>query len=159
MGSYSLIPGMLPRDDRFRAPLYAAPARRRGVGALAGRRPPTQPGRSPRSCIRKEEKPLDTVAAVDPEGLKNEALAAVAAAHVLRERGRGAAQRDIAVADPHDGGEAAAGLHGLARPVLPPRHARRDALPDLPPGRRPGRRPRDHARRPEGDAAHALART
>ena len=49
-------------------------------------------------------------------------------------------------------------LHGLARPLLPARHRRRDALPDLPPGRGPRRRPRDHARRPEGDAAAAAAR-
>ena len=49
----------------------------------------------------------------------------------------------------------AADLHGLDRPLLPPRHDRRDALPDLPPVRGPRRRPGPDARRPEG---HAPAR-
>ena len=53
-----------------------------------------------------------------------------------------AAHGDVAVADPHDGGAAAADLHGLDRPRLPARHDRRDALPDLPPVRGARRRPR-----------------
>ena len=52
----------------------------------------------------------------------------------------------------------AADLHGLARPLLPPRHARRHALADLPAGRMPRRRPRDHARRPPGNRAAVLPR-
>ena len=42
--------------------------------------------------------------------------------------------------------------------VLPARHARRDPLPDLPPVRGARGRQRDHARRPEGDAAARHAR-
>ena len=64
--------------------------------------------------------------------------------------------------DPLDGGEAAADLHGLHRPLLPPGRDRCDALPDLPPVRGARRRSRTDARRPEGHAdardARALRR-
>src|SRR5581483_1592997 len=60
--------------------------------------------------------------------------------------------------DPDPRGEAAAGVHGLDRPCLPPRRDRRDALPDLPPVRGARHRSRHHARRPEGDAAARHAR-
>ena len=53
-----------------------------------------------------------------------------------------AAHGDEPVADPHHGGEAAADLHGLDRPRLPPRRDHGDALPDLPPVRGARRRPR-----------------
>ena len=43
-------------------------------------------------------------------------------------------------------------LHRHARPRLPARHARRDALADLPPGRGARGRRGHHARRPEGNA-------
>ena len=52
------------------------------------------------------------------------------------------AHAHLAGPDPRDGVAHAADLHGLARPRLPARHARRDALADLPPGRVPRRRPR-----------------
>ena len=69
-----------------------------------------------------------------------------------------AAHGDEPVADPHPRGEAAADLHGLDRPRLPPRRDHRDALSDLPPVRGARGRPGADARRPEGDAAARDAR-
>ena len=74
------------------------------------------------------------------------------------DENRAAAHRDVAVADPGARGARAADLHGLARPLLPARLDRRDALPDLPPVRRARRRPRPDARRPQGDAPPRDAR-
>src|SRR5437763_13440866 len=67
--------------------LYAAPARCRGVGALASRRRllSSGPGLDRRSCHapREKEKPLDKVATVDPNDLQKEALTAAAEARTL----------------------------------------------------------------------------
>ena len=76
----------------------------------------------------------------------------------LPRRRRALPHGDLALADPGDGVAAAADLHGLARPRLPARHARRDAHADLPPGRGPGHRPRHHHGRPQGHAAAHDAR-
>ena len=72
---------------------------------------------------------------------------ALADRHVLSQRRRAAADAHVAGPDPPDGVAAAADLRDHARPLLPPRHAGRDALADVPAGREPRRRPRDHARR------------
>ena len=61
---------------------------------------------------------------------------------LLLRRRRAPADGDVPVADPRARGARAADLHGLDRPLLPPRRDRRDALPDLPPVRGPRRRPR-----------------
>src|SRR5581483_3578384 len=83
---------------------------------------------------------------------------ALGARHVLPRRAHGAAHAYLAGPDPRDARTQAADLPHLAGPLLPPRHARRDALADLPPGRGARRRPRHHARAPAGDGAAVLPR-
>ena len=80
------------------------------------------------------------------------------ARHLLPRRRHGAAHAHVAGPDPRDAVAHAADLHDLAGPLLPPRHAGRDALADLPAGRVPRRRPRHHARRPAGHGAAVLPR-
>src|SRR5438552_15476175 len=83
------MPGSITPDAvRQRLRLYLAPARCRGVGALKGRL--LHAARAGASqpvfpCLRREEKPLDKVAKVNPEALQKEALAAVEAAATLVE--------------------------------------------------------------------------
>ena len=83
---------------------------------------------------------------------------ALAVRHLLPRRGHRAADAHVARPDPRDAAADAADLHGLARPLLPARHARRNPFADLPAGRVPRRRSRDHARRPAGDGAAVLPR-
>ena len=73
---------------------------------------------------------------------------ALAAADVVPRRRDRAADGDVALADPGDGGTGAARLHRLARTRLPARHPGRDTHADLPPGRGPGRGRGNHAHRP-----------
>ena len=65
----------------------------------------------------------------------------------------GAAHPDLAGADPHHAGRAAAGVHRRPGPLLPGRHPRRHPPAGVQPGRDPGRRPRPHHGRHEGHAA------
>ena len=81
---------------------------------------------------------------------------AVEARHVLPRRRHDPAHADVARPDQGDADAEAADLHGLAGPRVPPRHAGRDALADVPAGRVPRRRPRDHARRPARHGAAVL---
>ena len=87
-----------------------------------------------------------------------DAPGALTARHVLLRREARPAHRDEPVADPRARGAPTADLHGLDRARLPPRCDHGDALPDLPPVRRARRRSRDHARRPQGNAAARDAR-
>ena len=128
------------------APDHAGPARGRGRvprPRLRGARRPR--GRDGRVQLRQARVPAD-------------ALGPLAARHLLLRRRPRPAHRDEPVADPHPRGEAAADLHGLDRPRLPPRRDHRDALPDLPPVRGARRRQGADARRPQGDAAPRDAR-
>ena len=123
------------------APDHAGAARRRGRlprARLGGARRPG--GRDRRVQLRQAR-------------VRADALGPLAARHVLLRRRPRPPHGDEPVADPRDGGEGAADLHGLDRPCLPARRDHGHALPDLPPVRGARRRPRAHPRRPEGDAA------
>ena len=139
---------------RRRARGRAARSTRRRRSAATSRtlpRPRLRDRRRPRG--RDDEYNFDALA------LPGLASGALAARHALPRRRHAAAHGDVAVADPQDGGAAAADLHGLDRPRLPPRHDRRDALPDLPPVRGARDRQGHHDGRPEGDAAVRDARS
>ena len=128
------------RPARAPPPHHADPARVRGHlprARLHGRR---------RS--RGRDDPLQLRRAQLPGGPS----VALAAADALPRRRDGPAHRDVAVADPDDGGAGAARLHRLARARVPAGHARCDPHADLPPGGGPRRRRGDHARRPPRDA-------
>ena len=118
-------------------------------------------GRLPRARLPRRRRPRgrDDALQLRRAQLPARSSRALAARDALPRRRDGAAHGDVAVADPHDGGAAAARLHRLARPRLPPRHARRDAHADLPPGRGARRRRGHHARRPQGHARLPAARS
>ena len=69
---------------------------------------------------------------------------AIEARDVLPRRRHRAAHAHLARPDQGDADAEAADLHGVAGPLLPARHAGRDALADVPAGRVPRRRPRHH---------------
>ena len=136
-----------------------APAARHApsVDARASRRG----GHLPRSRLRDRRRPRGRD---DPVQLRRSRLPRLAsdplaARHALSRRADRPPHRDVAGADPQDGGAAAADLHGLDRPRLPARHDRRDPLPDLPPVRGARHRQGHHAGRPQGNAPLRDARS
>ena len=98
---------------------------RRSDRSIHDPHPPARRGRVPRARVRDRRRPRgrDSPLQLRPARLPAGAPDALAAQHLLHRPRAPAPHRDLAVADPHDGGKGAAHLHGLDRPRLP---ARRD---------------------------------
>ena len=141
-------------DRRLRRGARRRDAARRRVPARAPppdhADPPRGRGRLPRARLPRGRRPRggDDALQLRRAQLPARTPRPVAAGFPLPRRRDAAPHGDVPVPDPDDGGAAAARLHRVARPGVPPRHAGRDARSDLPPGRgaRGGRG--DHARRP-----------